>query len=89
MHAVHLSLFALRLPSVSPSRYRYDILTGSSGDVGPLGYFTIKVQAQQMGGREEKESDSLKERGFEKEGGMPGREKEATQNRVHKNECGS
>jgi len=57
--------------------------------VGPLGYSTIKVPAQQMGGREEKESDSLKERGFEKEGGMPGREKEATQNRVHKNECGS
>jgi len=50
----------LQLPSASPSRYRYDILTGGSGDVGPLGYSTIKVPAQQMGGREEKESDSLK-----------------------------
>ncbi len=40
-------------------------------------------------GVERRKKQTLCERGFEKEGGMPGREEEASQNRVRKNECGS
>lgn len=50
---IHLGLFELALPSVSPSRYRYEILTALIWG-GPFSYFMTKVLAQQSGkGRKE------------------------------------
>ncbi len=69
VYAVHLGLFALRLCNLATSCPLYllqgiDMIywPGSSENVGSLGYSTIKVPAQQMGGREEKETDTLWER---------------------------